>query len=130
VPARDVRKWPVMRLFWLALGWICVGSGIAGTVLPLVPTTPFILAAAFCFARSSPRFHGWLLGHPTFGPMIADWQRERAIAFRAKLWATVAIAAAFGLSLALRLEARLLMIQGAVLTAVLVFIWTRRTARN
>jgi hypothetical protein len=117
-----------MRLFWFVLGWLSLAAGIAGTVLPLVPTTPFILAAAFCFARSSPRFHAWLLGHRTFGPMIEHWQRERAIALRAKLWATVAIAVAFALSVALGLDAWLLLVQAAVLSAVLAFIWSRRTA--
>jgi uncharacterized protein len=126
--AEIVTEWRVMRLFWFALGWICLGSGMAGTVLPLVPTTPFVLAAAFCFARSSPRFHAWLLSHRTFGPMIRDWQRDGAIALPAKRWATLAITLAFGLSLALDLGARLLLVQGAVLCAVLAFIWTRPTA--
>jgi uncharacterized membrane protein YbaN (DUF454 family)/acylphosphatase len=117
-----------LRLLWFVLGWFCLATGVAGMALPLVPTTPLVLAAAFCFARSSTRFHQWLLGHPTFGPMIANWQNERAIALGAKVWATVAIALALALSAALRLDARLLLVQGAVLIAVLVFIWSRRTA--
>ena len=68
-----------MRYLWLSFGFIALALGMAGAVLPLLPTTPFILLAAFCFARSSRRFHNWLLNHRTFGPMIENWRQEGAI---------------------------------------------------
>lgn len=114
-----------MRPLWLATGIIATGCGIAGIVLPLVPTTPFFLLAAFAFARSSPRFHDWLLNHPRFGPAIRDWQREGAISRKAKRLAIVAIVATFVLSLLLGVPVWLLAVQGAVLLAVCVFILTR-----
>ena len=67
------------RAIWAAFGLLSTGAGIAGIVLPLVPTTPFILLAAFCFARSSPRLEHWILNHRTFGPMIVHWRRHRRI---------------------------------------------------
>jgi len=55
-------------------GFISIALGVIGIVLPLLPTTPFILLAASCFAKSSPRFHRWLLQHPSFGPLIETFQ--------------------------------------------------------
>jgi len=63
-----MKRWCLM-----ALGWLAFATGILGIVLPLLPTTPFMLLAAALFARSSPRFHRWLLAHPWFGPPIEDW---------------------------------------------------------
>lgn len=114
-----------MQYIWAALGLICVGLGLIGIVLPLLPTVPFMLLAAFFFARSSERLHNWLLGHPTFGPPIMDWQSRGAINPRVKRIATVSIVAVFGISLALGLKLWLLLLQATILTGVLTFIWTR-----
>ncbi len=76
-----------VRYVLLAAGFLAFGLGVAGIFLPVLPTTPFMLLAAACFARSSPRFHRWLLGHRTFGPIVGEWERHRAIPWRTKLWA-------------------------------------------
>lgn len=114
-----------MRIFWVVLGISCVALAMIGVVLPLLPTVPFLLLAAFCFARSSERLHDWLLSHPVFGPMILDWNTNGAIRPAAKKAATLSIAAVFGLSLALGLASHILIIQGVTLGAVMIFIWTR-----
>ena len=114
-----------MRIVWLLLGLICVALAIIGVVLPLLPTVPFLLLAAFCFARSSERLHYWLLSHPRLGPPIEDWQSRGAINPAAKRLATISIALVFGLSLALGLKTTVLLIQAVVLSGVLIFIWTR-----
>ena len=77
----------LVRGFFLVGGVACIALGMAGLVLPVLPTTPFILLAALCFARASPKLHRWLLGSRTFGPMIHEWQRHRAIPWRTKLTA-------------------------------------------
>ena len=83
------------------IGWLAVALGTLGVFLPLLPTTPFILLAAWCFARSSPRIYGWLLRHRLFGPMIDTWQRERAVPRRVKWIALASMACSIGLSLLL-----------------------------
>ncbi len=72
-----------MRFLWAFLGLACVGLALVGVVLPLLPTVPFLLLAAFFFARSSERLHYWLLSHSTFGPLIDDWHSRGAIRPRA-----------------------------------------------
>lgn len=73
-----------IRFGWLALGVFCVGLGIVGALLPLMPTTIFLILAAGCFARSSPRLEAWLLDHPRFGPTLRAWRRDGAMSRRAK----------------------------------------------
>ena len=118
-----------MRLIWMTVGFVCLGLGAIGAVLPLLPTTPFVLVSAFCFARSSPRFHAWLINHRAFGPAIRAWNEERAIGRKAKIAATFAMGAAFLLSVLLGFNTIVLVIQGLVIIPVLTFIWTRPTAK-
>ena len=114
-----------MRVVWAVCGFICVGLGAIGIVLPLLPTVPFMLLAAFCFARSSEALHRWLIEHPTFGPPIEDWNERGAISRRAKVLASIAILAAFGLALGFGAPTTALAIQAIVLGCVATFIWTR-----
>ena len=114
-----------MRYLWATLGLICVGLGLIGILLPLLPTVPFMLLAAFFFSKSSERLHHWLIRHPTLGPPIIEWQTSGAINPRVKRIATVSIAAVFLLSVVLGLRPLILGIQAGVLILVLIFIWSR-----
>jgi uncharacterized membrane protein YbaN (DUF454 family) len=87
----------IARAGWLALGLFCVALGIVGAVLPLMPTTIFLILAAGCFARSSARLEARLLAHPRFGPAIRNWRAERAIPRGAKRAACIGIAAGYGM---------------------------------
>ena len=113
-----------MRLIWLICGLAALCLAIAGVVLPLLPTVPFLLLAAFCFARSSSRLHDWLMSHPTLGPPVHNWRAYGAISRRAKRLATLSIAATFGIGLLIDPAWWILALQAAALTGVLVFIWT------
>ncbi len=75
----------VARGLLVTAGFVCVGLGFAGIFLPLLPTTPFLLLAAACFARSSERFHDWLLGNRWFGQRIRDYAEHRATTLPAKV---------------------------------------------
>lgn len=114
-----------MRFLWATFGLICIALAAVGIVLPLLPTVPFLLLAAFCFARSSERLHNWLLSHPTLGPPIEDWQSRGAISPTAKRLATISVILVFSISLALGLRPLILIIQGLTLTCVMIFLWTR-----
>jgi uncharacterized membrane protein YbaN (DUF454 family) len=98
-PPRPSRLRAATRLGWLALGFGCVALGVIGALLPLMPTTIFLILAAGCFARSSPRLEAWLLDHPRFGATLRAWRRDRAIPRRAKRLACTGIAAGYALFL-------------------------------
>ena len=72
------------RLLLLILGWLSLITGIIGAFLPLLPTTPLVLLAAWCFSKSSERFHTWLIEHKYFGPIVRDWQSADGIPRRAR----------------------------------------------
>lgn len=114
-----------VRHAWTAAGMLSFGIGAVGAFVPLLPTVPLMLLAAFCFARGSERFHDWLIHHPRFGPSIRDWQAHGAISPPAKRAAVGAILLAFGGSFLLGLPAYALGIQAAVLACVLTFILSR-----
>ena len=68
-------------------------------VLPVLPTTPFVLLAAACFARSSERFYHWLLNHRAFGPLVREWREHRSIPYRVKLYAIAMMASTLAVSI-------------------------------
>ncbi|PMR74601.1 YbaN family protein [Billgrantia endophytica] len=74
----------VSRLAWRILAYGCIGLGAAGLVVPLLPTTPFLLVAAWAAPKGSPRLARWLWGHPRIGPILHAWKSQRAIPRRAK----------------------------------------------
>lgn len=115
----------MMRAIWAGLGLAFVALGVLGLALPLLPTTPFMLLAAACFAKSSPRLHDWLLNHRIFGRAIQDWRNHSAIRPRAKRMALLAMAAALGLSVVLGLPMRVLVVQAVALLVMGSWIWTR-----
>ncbi|MDF1776381.1 MAG: YbaN family protein [Rhizobiaceae bacterium] len=115
----------ILRLFCLLAGCLSVTAGFVGILLPLLPTTPFLLLAAFCFARGSKRLHDWLVGHPRLGPPIDDWQTHGAISRRARKLAVASIIGVFAASLLLGVPTRIIIIQLVVLSAVSLFILTR-----
>lgn len=87
----------VRWLLWLA-GTVSLALGLIGVVLPGLPTTPFVLLAAACYAKASPRLHGWLLNHRFLGPMVRDWEQHRSLTRRTKTVAIGSMVVMVGLS--------------------------------
>ena len=113
------------RLVWFAVGLLMVVLAGLGVVLPLLPTTPFVLVAAFAFARSSRRWSAWLHDHPVFGPLIHDWRQHGAISPRAKILGVASMVGVLALSLALRAPPLVLGVQAVVLSASAAFVLSR-----
>ncbi|SHE70646.1 hypothetical protein SAMN02745157_0756 [Kaistia soli DSM 19436] len=84
------------RPLYAIAGWLMVALGVIGLVLPVMPTTVFMILAAWLFARSSPRFEAWLLAHPIFGPPIVQWRQNGAIPPLAKGFAAISMVGGFG----------------------------------
>jgi uncharacterized membrane protein YbaN (DUF454 family) len=117
-----------MRYVYLGLGLVFVALGVIGAFLPVLPTTPFLIVAAACFARSSPRLESWLLNHPQFGPMLRAWREHGAIPRKAKLMALSGVSISFVLFWIASNPGPLLLIGvGALMLTGLVYVFTRPT---
>ncbi len=127
-PAGQSHRPRWQRALWLVAGGVALATGVVGIVLPLLPTTPFVLLAAFCFARGSERYEHWLLTHPRFGPMVQDWRANRAVPLRAKqlAWAMMVLSSAIAWWV---LPAHVRWIPGASCVVVGTWLWTLPTRR-
>ena len=115
-----------MKPILFTLGIITLALGAIGLFLPVLPTTPFILLSAWCFSRSSPRLHQYLLNNKIFGPLIENWMKHGAISLKAKIYATTLIVPFFTYTIfftTLPTIAGYLLILVAI--ALLGFIWSR-----
>lgn len=115
----------VSRLLRLSIGWSALAFGAVGVVVLVLPTTPFVLLAAFAFGQSSPRLATLLEQDRHFGPAIAAWRANGAIAPRHKRLALAMMVSVFGLSLLLSVPTHALVLQAAAMGAASLFILTR-----
>lgn len=105
-----------VRVVFAVVGSAALVLGVVGLIVPVLPTTPFLLLAAACYARSSRRLYGWLLGQPALGPIITDWRRSRTLPAGVRTRALLAVVATFAISIFL--------VESWVLRAVLAAIGT------
>lgn len=112
------------KLLFITAGWVSLALGIAGIPLPLLPTTPFLLLAAFCFAEGSDRLHDWLVNHVHFGPPIRRWREHRAISRRTKWVGSLSLLVILAASFLFDAPGWLIGVQGLVVVVGGAFLWT------
>lgn len=114
------------HILYISLGWLSLALGFIGAFLPILPTTPFALLAAYFFSKGSPKLHQWLLENKLMGPLIRDWEQYGVVRLRAKITATLMIVLLFSYTL-IYVEVNW-WIKALVATSgagVLIFLWTR-----
>ena len=119
-------KHTLVRSLYLIAGIICILIGLTGVILPILPTTPFILLAAFCFSRSSERLHQYLLNHRLFGTLISNWENYGVIPRKAKILATAMMLLMVSYPLLFKtfhLGLKALVV--ATIILAMLYIWTR-----
>lgn len=119
-----------LRWLWLLLAYLSLGLGALGVLLPGLPTTPFVLLAAFAAARGSQRLHRWLHAHRVFGPVIRDWEREGAVSRRAKRLAVATMALCAVLMLLTAPRWWMGATGTAVMALVAIWLWRRPEPRD
>ncbi|APX91725.1 YbaN family protein [Franzmannia qiaohouensis] len=119
---------PVSRIAWSGLAYGCIGLGTAGLVVPLLPTTPFLLVAAWAASKGSPRLARWLHRHPRLGPTLQAWREQRAVPRRAKRLALALLATSWLVLWMGRAAPLVLALTAALFLAVATFLMTRPDA--
>ena len=117
----------LLRFMWLIVGITALFCGTIGVLLPVLPTTPFVILAAFAFAKGSPRLRKWLVDHHVFGPMIADWEHHGAIARCYKVFACCIMVISLIGSFLAGVPPTILALQALVLCAAATYVLTRPT---
>ncbi len=118
----------LLKSLLIAVGLLSLGLGIVGIALPVLPTTPFLLLAAACFARSSERLYFWLLSHRWFGPYLRNWREHKAITLRAKVIILISLWFSLGFSTTQVIEAWIpCIILWSIGAIISVLIWSIKT---
>jgi len=113
------------QFLWRALAVFALVAGIIGLALPIVPTVPFLILAAFAGGKGWPALERWLLGHPTYGPHIRSWRQHGAVPMRAKVIATLMMCVSATGLLVFGVPKWAIVTVGVVLACVLMWLWTR-----
>ncbi len=113
----------LMRVLFLGLGIMALLLAVAGIFLPMLPTTPFVLLAAACFARGSTHLHDRMLAHRVAGPIIREWQEHRSMPPGVKPWAFLLMGLSFGASIMLMESHWHRAMLAAIAVALALFLW-------
>lgn len=106
-----------LRAILVTVGTVSLAVGVLGIIIPVLPTTPFLLLAAACYARASDRLYAWLIGQPSLGPIITEWRSSRSLPPGVRVRALALVALSFGVSIVLADD---LLVRGALLATALV----------
>lgn len=117
----------VCRRLYLGLAYGCVGLAMAGVIVPLLPTTPFLLVAVWAARKGSPRLHAWLYRHPRLESLLRNWQEHRAIPRRVKVVAVMLLSFSWLWILVHALTPLMPIVTGLLFVGIGIFILTRRS---
>jgi hypothetical protein len=106
-----------LRVILVTVGTISLAVGVLGIIVPVLPTTPFLLLAAACYARASDRLYAWLIGQPSLGPIITEWRSSRSLPPGVRVRALALVALSFGVSIVLADD---LLVRVALLATALI----------
>lgn len=112
-------------MLWTLVAYVCIALALLGLVVPGLPTTPFVLVAAWAASRGSKKLHAWLHAHPRLGPALRDWEEQRAVSPKAKALALTFLGASWGIMYARGIGTVLLLLLGALFLTVGTFVATR-----
>jgi uncharacterized membrane protein YbaN (DUF454 family) len=113
------------RPLFLILGLLSAATGMVGTVVPGLPTTIFMIIAAYCFGRSSTRFENWVLDHPHFGKTVRDWRAHRVVPMKAKYAASIMMSISLTIMLMAGTKLLVVGIASACMVCVATYLWLR-----
>jgi len=119
-----LQAFDMIRPLWALLGFICLGLGWIGLVMPMMPGFVFLLGALYCFMRGNPAWAARMLDHPFYGPPLRDWQERRAISRKSKISAVIALAVCAVIT-GFIVGWPLVMLPSTCMTLVAIWIWTR-----
>lgn len=125
-----ISKHRPVRVAYKALGFAFVGLGLLGAILPVMPSTVFMLLALWSFSKSSPRLESWLLNHPRFGRTLRDWRERRSIKMSTKILAVSLIWVSILASIAFTSKPVVQILLLVTAVALTIFLLTRKTAQN
>jgi len=111
------------NLFWKILGFASLGMAYIGVITPGLPYSPFVVFAAYCFAKSSPKMHAWIMNHKTFGPFINNWNHKRVFPLKLKFFMLASMSASLILMYTGGVPTRGIVYTGIFMALVAIWAW-------
>ncbi len=111
------------NIFWKILGFISLGMAYFGVITPGLPYSPFVVFAAYCFAKSSPRMHAWIMNHKTVGPFITNWNHKRVFPLKLKFFMLASMSVSLILMYTSGVPARGIIYTGIFMALVAIWAW-------
>lgn len=111
------------KFLWKILGFLSLGMAYVGVVTPGLPYSPFVVFAAYCFAKGSPKMHAWIMNHKTFGPFIANWNQKRVFPLKLKFFMLASMSVSLLLMAISGVPIRGIVYTGIFMALVAVWAW-------
>jgi len=114
------------KFLWKILGFLSLGMAYVGVITPGLPYSPFVVFAAYCFAKSSPRMHAWIMNHKTFGPFITNWNQKRVFPLKLKFFMLASMSVSLVLMIISGVPMRGVIYTGIFMALVAIWAWRHK----